>query len=362
MVLNSRGDVDEEATHQLRTSHLFCVQQASIRCFDPLGAKKNELFTIPPHFTEEVYTSPVSRAVDFTQTRKELRIKRAQRNALNSNNLLIQCLEMFINTNPLMSQLKYRAPANPYKDVVVTKVLFQKGKVYLVNIEGPGSTFCINKGACHNSSHVYFEVKATGLVQKCFCKKVTPKPCSEFASPSVTLPVDLLRLLFPNVAESFKVPSAVLKQRTAVNMQGCLRTVSGKQKRQVAYQSCVSNYKKQVEYYMHLALHGSHEDKEAGVPLSKDVMYPSNVSSQLCRFTTEQIETASAKDLMALSEEMVRDLVVPVVPNSRSTTGGTGGTGGTGTTTAAKGGARRGTKRKRNSRPITPLPSEHEEE
>ena len=56
------------------------------------------------------------------------------------------------------------------------------------------------------------------------------------------------------------------------------------------------------------------------VPLTKDIMYPSLVSSQLCKYKSDDVEQFSAAELCAMTEEVVLDLKpVPMeeIPTSR---------------------------------------------
>ena len=53
--------------------------------------------------------------------------------------------------------------------------------------------FCENKNAEHGHSNVYFVLKASGCVQRCFCLR-----CTSFVGRQRKIPEDLLGMLFPN--------------------------------------------------------------------------------------------------------------------------------------------------------------------
>ena len=250
-------------------------------------------------------------------SRKEFRDNNKKQ--VQGNSRLVPVLEQFINTSPFMSQLAYTTPENPYRDVSITKVMYHqtksgKGMLYLLNVDGPGSTFCNNKNGYHNSSKVFFEIRDKFLLQRCFCGKAGADggvPCKEYKSRKVTVPQDLRLLLFPAPAsKALDVPIDQLRDNVSRNMMGCAvpRVVATKQHRklkQTAFlQACWLQQKKRVEYLEHLAITTGLEQ----VPLSKEVMYPSRVSSQLCKFTSEQVETATAEQLYHMTEDVVLDL------------------------------------------------------
>jgi hypothetical protein len=315
LMLDSAGNKDEHDTELLRQNYLFCVKLSSIRCFSPLGATKNEFFACPAGVTlEEPSSKDMKRKGTLVVSRKEFRD--LDRKKIMGNNRLVPLLEHFLNTNPLLTQLKYNTPSNPYKDVSAIKVLYNKNKssvVYLVNVDGPGSTFCNNKGGHHNSSHVFFEFRSKYMVQRCFCSKSPVVdggvPCKDYISPKVMLPEDLTALLFP-VATSNKalvVTADVLKDNICRNMKGCVSSkppLSKKREESALMQSSWQRYKKQVDFLHHMSITLPPET----VPLSKDTMYPSRVSSQLCRLTSEQVDNATAGELFNWTDNVVTDL------------------------------------------------------
>lgn len=68
----------------------------------------------------------------------------------------------------------------------------------------PNSQFCQNVNRSHNSSGIYFQIKPSGVSQRCFCKKDTldgrsSGPCKEYSSSEVPLSKILQNLLFPEI-------------------------------------------------------------------------------------------------------------------------------------------------------------------
>ena len=314
LLLDSFGNKDVAGTEQLKQNRCACVHLASIRCFSPLGVSRNPDFVLPPGITwEEPSAKDTKGRTNIVVSRKEFRDM--DKRQLNGNSALVPLLEQFLTTSPFMSQLAYTTPGNPYKDVFVIKVLYNKSTrapCYLVNVDGAGSTYCNNKGACHTSSRVYFEFRSKHMVQKCFCAKVAAVegavPCSKYSSPKVALPEDLRRLLFPpSPVQVLDVAEDVLRGNVVQNMKSCavVKKVVNRKKVEAEFlQTCWTDYKKRLDLLEHVNITSSLEP----VPLSKETMYPSRVSSALCKLTSEQVETASAAELYRMTESLVMDL------------------------------------------------------
>ena len=65
----------------------------------------------------------------------------------------------------------------------------------------PNDNFCINVNRNHTSSSIYFQIKPTGITQRCYCKKETTNgrlfgPCKEFTSPEVKISPQFRTILF----------------------------------------------------------------------------------------------------------------------------------------------------------------------
>ena len=63
----------------------------------------------------------------------------------------------------------------------------------------PDENFCMNVNREHSSSGVYFQIKLTGICQRCYCKKGT---CINFASKELPLNNILSKLLFGESSKS----------------------------------------------------------------------------------------------------------------------------------------------------------------
>ena len=65
----------------------------------------------------------------------------------------------------------------------------------------PDDNFCINVNRNHTSSGIYFQIRQSGISQRCKCKKLTTDgrlfgPCPDFSSKEIPLSKVLLSLLF----------------------------------------------------------------------------------------------------------------------------------------------------------------------
>ena len=86
-----------------------------------------------------------------------------------------------------------------YALVNVTRNIARKSDhVYVINVHGAGEHFCLNKGAAHGRSKVYFTVTPEGVAQKCFSRGQpgSEGSCECFRSRRVRLPPDLQASLF----------------------------------------------------------------------------------------------------------------------------------------------------------------------
>lgn len=319
LLLDALGNKDLPGTEELRQNRYLCVKLSSIRCFSPVGLSRNSDFVLPPGIALEdpgAVKASARGAATLVVSRKEFRNKDKKQHVA-GNNQLVPVLEKFLTSSPLMAQMGWTCSGNPYQEVSVIKVSYTKVN-YLVNIEGPGSTYCNNKKGFHNSSKVYFDVRSKHLVQRCFSGKCAQASgadgasvavsCKEYKSPAVKLPEDLRRLLFPAApSKTLDVTTDELRQNVSQNMEGCaiVRRTPNKEKEQSVYlQRCLQQYAKRVDFLKHLSITTSME----AVPLTQNDMYPSSVSSQLCKYKSEEVEQFSAAQLLSMTEEVVLDL------------------------------------------------------
>lgn len=115
-----------------------------------------------------------------------------------------------INTNELDSKIEnfiHRNFKENYSHCSVKKVCLNKeSNCYYVEID---DNYCMNVGRQHTSSNIYFQIRPTGISQRCYCKKETVDGrlhglCKEFASKEVGLSSPLKKLLFGNEVVSKK--------------------------------------------------------------------------------------------------------------------------------------------------------------
>ena len=77
-----------------------------------------------------------------------------------------------------------------YSKLGVKKVTRADNDKYYVEVN---DNYCMNVERNHTSSNIYFQIKRTGICQRCFCKKAS---CREYASPELKLSKILENYLF----------------------------------------------------------------------------------------------------------------------------------------------------------------------
>jgi len=87
--------------------------------------------------------------------------------------------------------------------ITVKKVTKVDDSKYFVE---PDDNFCLNVNRNHTSSGIYFQIKPSGICQRCFCKKNGPDGlnCKNFASDEIPLSKILENLLFPGTNKKGK--------------------------------------------------------------------------------------------------------------------------------------------------------------
>jgi hypothetical protein len=88
-----------------------------------------------------------------------------------------------------------------YSEINIKKVTKVDIYTYFVEVD---NNFCMNVNRTHNSSNIYFQIKPSGICQRCFCKKDTSEGrihgvCKKFFSKEVPLTKSLSNLLFDNI-------------------------------------------------------------------------------------------------------------------------------------------------------------------
>jgi len=76
-----------------------------------------------------------------------------------------------------------------YSNVRIKKMEKQQNRYFII----PDINYCMNVNRNHTSSGVYFQIKETGICQRCFCMK---NNCREYSSPEIPLTNVLQKLLF----------------------------------------------------------------------------------------------------------------------------------------------------------------------
>jgi hypothetical protein len=111
-----------------------------------------------------------------------------------------------------------------YSECSVKKVT-KSNENYYVEID---DNFCMNVDRNHTSSNIYFEIKPTGISQRCYCKKETIEGrlhgmCKEYASKEVALTKTLKKELFGSTTVSKKNKSIVTFNITrSYSKENCL--------------------------------------------------------------------------------------------------------------------------------------------
>lgn len=115
-----------------------------------------------------------------------------------------------INTNEIDSKIQnfiHKNYKEHYSECSVKKVNLNKdSNYYYVEID---DNFCMNVNRQHTSSNIYFQIRPSGISQRCYCKKETVDGrlhglCKEYASKEIALPAQLKKVLFGNEIVSKK--------------------------------------------------------------------------------------------------------------------------------------------------------------
>jgi hypothetical protein len=223
LAMGTDGLADRELLGRLKTDHLYCVMQGSIRCIPKYDRETREdipvtvtsSFVLPAGVVLEEKEA-VNATKDFTEIGSELVRPTASLFGKDAadvpyNSTINGAIEEFIRTAPLMGS--FGGSDNPYKDLVVTRVQrkvsakknLRTGKAhpptYFVNVAGPGQNYCHNVKREHNSSSVYFQFTPKGLLQRCFCPKECPEnakvECRKYTSKPIKITDSLRFILFP---------------------------------------------------------------------------------------------------------------------------------------------------------------------
>ena len=125
-----------------------------------------------------------------------------------------------------------------HSNVNIKKVTKVEQTKYLVE---PNNNFCMNVDRNHTSSGIYFQIRPTGISQRCFCKKHTTEgriagSCKDYCSKEMPLTKQLQVFLFGNTIvkkkkqiinfnltnENENVPVELKRTGSSPNIQSCL--------------------------------------------------------------------------------------------------------------------------------------------
>jgi hypothetical protein len=98
-------------------------------------------------------------------------------------------------------ELFIRRKFDKYGNINVKKITKVDRETYFIEID---TNFCMNVNRTHTSSNVYFQIKPSGICQRCFCKKESTEGrisgiCKKYYSEEVKLTKNLSSCLFDNV-------------------------------------------------------------------------------------------------------------------------------------------------------------------
>jgi hypothetical protein len=99
-------------------------------------------------------------------------------------------------------ELFIRKKFSDYNNINVKKLTKVDNNTYFVEVD---TNFCMNVNRTHTSSNIYFQIKPTGISQRCFCKKDSTDGrifgiCKKFTSKEVELTKTLCGSLFDSTS------------------------------------------------------------------------------------------------------------------------------------------------------------------
>ena len=151
--------------------------------------------------------TPLLKEINVVVTSKN---RKKNKNSKSINNDLNTKIENFIKRN--------------YFKCSVKKVNFTEN-TYYIEVD---DNFCMNVNRNHTSSNIYFQIKPTGICQRCYCKRETVDGrlhgmCKEYISKEIPLNITLKKLLFGDEIKKSKSKSIVTFNITKGNCkENCL--------------------------------------------------------------------------------------------------------------------------------------------
>jgi hypothetical protein len=195
-VFSSSGNMVVDELTRIQTDHEYCLRKASIRRDNPSFSVTS--FILPEghtHAPEPESRSYKRRVKEMKNGVRDLRYDGSQyeTDASQSGSWRKSMIQM-PPEDPLFNRLKdFVNRLSVYEKTAIHSIFHNKTrKAFFVKTTGHNSTFCMNKGDCHNSNSIYFYIgKNQGCSQRCFKRE-----CKEWKSKPVPLPSELEQDLF----------------------------------------------------------------------------------------------------------------------------------------------------------------------
>lgn len=194
-----KGNESERAMKRLENV-TTAVHSCSIRC--TLNQQRTENFNIPDGVPtigvgDKKYT--MKNGIVIEGSAQDIK---AQQSAIRGKQLIpptderYSVVQKFIRTqvhNPI------------YKTIRVHQIFMSKnGKTYFINVKGRNERYCINKGKCHSSNRIYFQLTEVGICQKCYCRndevRSSGRKCKDFIGKKFPLHDKIKALFFRNTS------------------------------------------------------------------------------------------------------------------------------------------------------------------
>jgi uncharacterized protein (DUF1499 family) len=151
---------------------------------------------------------------------KDLPITITKKRIKKSNNVIQQKDELNTKVENFIKKV-YKQTHSKIKVKKITKVDDLK---YFIE---PDDNFCLNVNRNHTSSGIYFQIKPSGICQRCFCKKSSidgriSGPCKDFASDEIPLSKILENFLFPGKKNKKNLVNCKLTSSSSFDKNLCL--------------------------------------------------------------------------------------------------------------------------------------------
>ena len=208
-VASPDGSADAEFTEHLKSDPMDLVLFTTIRAINPDGSLPEKACALT--FPSPDIKSVVVESARAAKSSKRTAAGKAKTGAAKDPLAVAETKTAAQKKKDKQKELVDLAPDDPKYPAIADYLLGEfngtpiptniktsgAGDVYIVNTE---CHYCLNKKGLHNHSSVFFVIRPTGCVQRCFCPKDTRyasgKTCAEFVSSKHQLPSDLKHLIF----------------------------------------------------------------------------------------------------------------------------------------------------------------------